>query len=315
MDELKNIAEKANNIIITGHIKPDGDCIGACIAAYSYLCKFYPDKNIKVYLENMSERFAFLDPDREIISNKLPVWKPDLAIVLDTSSADMLGEAAKLFRSAKTSLCIDHHISNKGYAKNNFIDANASSTCEILYSLLSNDDIDVKMAEALYIGIAFDTGVFKYSNTSRKTMEIAGKLIEKGIPFWNDIDKCFCQRTYIQAQLLGRTLLTSMLLMDGKCIFAVITRRMMEFYGARVEDTVGIIEQLRVTEGVEVAILLHETGRQEYKVSMRSNKYVDVNKIATYFGGGGHKKAAGFMMGGSVHDVVNNITEHIEAQL
>ncbi|HBA97564.1 MAG TPA: DHH family phosphoesterase [Lachnospiraceae bacterium] len=315
MDELKNIAEKAKDIIITGHMRPDGDCIGACIAVYSYLHKFYPDKNIKVYLENVPERFSFLDPDRQIISNILPEWQPDLVMVFDSSSAAMLGEAVKLFRSAKDSVCIDHHISNKGYAKINFIDGTASSTCEILYGLISDTDIDSKMAEALYMGIAFDTGVFRYSNTSRKTMEIAGKLIEKGIPFWDNIDKCFYQRTYIQAQLLGRTLLTSMLLMDGKCIFAVITRRMMEFYGASIEDTVGIIDQLRVTKGVEVAILLHETGKQEYKVSMRSNKYVDVNKIATYFGGGGHKKAAGFMMGGSVHDVVNNITEHIEAQL
>ncbi len=103
-----------------------------------------------------------------------------------------------------------------------------------------------------------------------------------------------------------------MRLMDGKCIVATITRRMMEFYGAQPEDVEGIIEQLRITKDVEVAILLYETGEQEYKVSMRSNKYVNVNKIATYFGGGGHIKAAGFTMRGSVHDVVNNITEHIE---
>lgn len=315
MDELKNIAEKAQDIIITGHTKPDGDCVGACIAAYNYLHNFYPEKNINVYLKELPERFAFLDPDGKIISNKLPEWHPNLVMVFDSSSAAMLGEAVKLFRSAKDSVCIDHHISNKGYAKTNFIDVSASSTCEVLYNLMSEDDIDLKIAEALYIGIAFDTGVFRYSNTSRKTMEIAAKLMEKGIPFWDYIDKCFYQRTYIQAQLLGRTLLTSMLLMDGKCIFAVITRRMMEFYGADIEDTVGIIEQLRITKGVEVAILLYETGKQEYRVSLRSNKYVDVNKIATYFGGGGHKKAAGFMMGGSVHDVVNNITEHIEAQL
>lgn len=315
MDELKNIAEKAQDIIITGHIKPDGDCVGACIAAYNYLHKFYPEKNINVYLKELPERFAFLDSNGKIISNKLPQCNPNLDMVFDSSSAAMLGEAVKLFRSAKDSVCIDHHISNKGYAKTNFIDVSASSTCEVLYNLMSEDDIDFKIAEALYIGIAFDTGVFRYSNTSRKTMEIAAKLMEKGIPFWDYIDKCFYQRTYIQAQLLGRTLLTSMLLMDGKCIFAVITRRMMEFYGASIEDTVGIIEQLRITKGVEVAILLYETGKQEYRVSLRSNKYVDVNKIAVYFGGGGHKKAAGFTMGGSVHDVVNNITEHIEAQI
>lgn len=315
MDELKNIAEKAHDIIIIGHTKPDGDCVGACIAAYKYLHKLYPDKNIKVYLEKMPERFAFLDPDKEIVSNELPKWQPDLAITFDSSSADMLGEAVKLFRSAKTSVCIDHHIGNKGYAKNNFIDVSASSTCEILYSLMSDDYIDINIAEALYIGIAFDTGVFRYSNTSKETMQIVSRLMGKGIPFWEDIDKCFFRKTYLQTQILGRVLLTSMLVMDGKCIFSVITKKMMEFYGASLEDTKGIVEHLRIIEGVEVAILLYETGQQEYKVSMRSNKCVNVNKIATYFGGGGHKRAAGFVMGGSIHDVVNNITEHIEAQL
>ena len=167
----------------------------------------------------------------------------------------------------------------------------------------------------MYIGILFDSGNFRYSNTSRKTMEIAGFLIEKGIPFWNYIDKCFYQRTYTQAQLLGRTLLESMRIMDGKCIVAVITRKMMRFYGAKTEDIDGIVDQLRITEGVEVAILLHEIGEQEYKVSLRSNDYVDVCQVATYYNGGGHIKAAGCTMSGSMHDVVNNLTKVLERQL
>lgn len=312
MSELKNIAKDAQDIIITGHKRPDGDCLGACVAAYHYLRSAYPEKNIKIYLENVPERFSFLDPDGQIVLTELPDSKFDLFIAFDSSSADMLGEAEKLLHSSKVTVCIDHHISNKGYAGQNILDPEASSTCEILYGLMDYNEIDTETAEALYTGIIFDSGVFRYSNTSKKTMEIAGSLIEKGIPFWDYVDRCFFQRTYTQAQLLGRTLLTSMRLMDGKCIVATITRRMMEFYGAQPEDVEGIIEQLRITKDVEVAILLYETGEQEYKVSMRSNKYVNVNKIATYFGGGGHIKAAGFTMRGSVHDVVNNITEHIE---
>ena len=308
MSELKNIVKDAQDIIITGHKRPDGDCIGACIAAYHYLKGSYPEKNIRVYLENVPERFSTF----KIVLTEVPDSQFDLFIAFDSGSADMLGEAEKLLHSAKVTVCIDHHVSNKGYAGHNILDPEASSTCEILYGLMDYNDIDTKTAEALYTGIIFDSGVFRYSNTSKKTMEIAGSLIEKGIPFWDYVDRCFFQRTYTQAQLLGRTLLTSMRLMDGKCIVATITRRMMEFYGAQPEDVEGIIEQLRITKDVEVAILLYETGEQEYKVSMRSNKYVNVNKIATYFGGGGHIKAAGFTMRGSVHDVVNNITEHIE---
>ena len=146
-------------------------------------------------------------------------------------------------------------------------------------------------------------------------MEIAGTLMEKGIPFWDYIDKCFYERTYTQAQLLGRTLLASMRVFDGKCIVATITRRMMEFYGAKTEDIEGIVDQLRITKGIEVAILLHETDEQCYKVSMRSNDYVDVGKVASYFNGGGHVKAAGCTMLGSIRDVINNLTEQRALQM
>lgn len=315
MNELKLIAEEAESILIAGHLRPDGDCTGACIATYHYLHHIYPEKKIMVYLELLPEVFQFMDEDRTIISTEVPSGKVDLFLSLDCSTPDRLGKAEELFYSAAKTACVDHHISNLGYAGSNFVKPKASSTCEVLFDLMGEEAIDQKIAEALYIGIIFDSGVFRFSNTSKHTMEIAGSLMEKGIPFWKYIDECFNQRTYTQTQLLGRTLLTSMRLMDGKCIVATITRRMMEFYGAVTEDIEGIIDQLRVTKGVEVALLLHETGEQEYKVSMRSNQYIDVSKIAVYFGGGGHVKAAGCTMRGSLHDVVNNITQHIETQM
>lgn len=315
MNELRIIAEEAQSILICGHKRPDGDCTGACIASYHYLKNIYPDKEIVAYLEVLPDRFAFMDEEEKIISHEVPKKPFDLVIALDSSTADCLGEAQNAFYQAKKTLCVDHHISNRSYAGQNFINANASSACEVLYEMMADEDIDEKIAEALYIGIIFDTGVFRYSNTSQKTMEIAGKLMDKGIPFWDYIDKCFYERTYTQTQLLGRTLLASMRVMDGKCIVAVITRRMMEFYGAQTEDIEGIVDQLRITKGVEVAILLHEIGEQQYKVSMRSNRYVDVSRVAAFFNGGGHVKAAGCVMQGSMHDVINNLTEHIEIQM
>lgn len=315
MSKLRSLSKEADSILIAGHLRPDGDCSGACIASYHYLHTIYPEKRIMVYMEKLPETFRFMDPEGSIVSNELPEEHVDLFLSVDCSSPDRLGKAEEIFYRAENTVCVDHHISNKGYASQNFVVPQASSTCEVLFDLMEKERIDTKIAEALYIGIIFDSGVFRYSNTSRHTMEIAGALMEKGIPFWKYIDECFYQRTYIQTQLLGRTLLTSMRLMDGKCIVATITRRMMEFYGAVTEDIDGIIDQLRVTQGVEVALLLHETGEQEYKVSMRSNHFVDVSKIAVYFGGGGHVKAAGCTMRGSLHDVVNNITKHIETQM
>lgn len=315
MCDLKTIAKDAGSIMIAGHIRPDGDCVGSCISTYLYLKKIYPEKEIKVYMEHLPETFAFLDEGSQIITNTLDEKDVDLFIALDSSTTDRLGEAEPLFLRAGKTVCIDHHISNKAYAGENYIEPEASSTCEVLFGLMDETLIDREIATPLYLGIIFDSGVFRYSNTSRRTLEIAGKLIETGIPFWDYIDKCFYERTYTQTQLLGRTLLGSMRVMDGKIIVATITRRMMEFYEAETEDIDGIIDQMRITKGVEVAILLHEVGEQAYKVSMRSNEYVDVSRIAAYFGGGGHKKAAGCTMQGSVHDVFNNLTEHIEMQM
>lgn len=315
MNSLKNISQGADSILIAGHLRPDGDCTGACIATWRYLKDLYPKKEISVYMEQLPTTFHFMDSERKIISDTLPQEPVDLFLALDSSTPDRLGEAHRCFLQAKETVCIDHHVSNVGYAAENIVNPDASSTCEVLYDMMEEERITRDIAEALYIGIIFDSGVFRHSNTTRHTMEIAGKLMEKGIPFGRYIDECFYQRTYIQTQLLGRTLLTSMRLMDEKCIVACITRRMMEFYGAKTEDIEGIIDQLRVTKGVEVALLLHELDDQEYKVSMRSNSDVDVSKIAVYFGGGGHVKAAGCTMHGSIHDVINNITEHIEMQL
>ena len=287
MNELNKAIDEAKKIIIAGHVRPDGDCIGACVALQRYIKRFYPEKNVCVYIETVPEVFQFMDDKKDIFSNSVPQDKFDLFIALDCSSPDRLGDAQKAFYNAKSTMCIDHHISNRCYAGVNIVEADASSTCEVLYCLMSEDEkfsnslnkanitdailslendkkLEFEIARALYIGIIFDTGVFRYSNTSKKTMEIAGKLIETGIPFWKYIDECFLQRTYTQTQLLGRTLLASMRVMDGKCIVATITRRMMEFYEAKTEDIEGIIDQLRITQGVEVAILLHEIGDQEY---------------------------------------------------
>ena len=315
MTGLREIAQGAKTILIAGHLRPDGDCVGAAAAAYLYLKKIYPEAQISAYVEKVPEVYRFLDPEHSIFVEKLPEGPVDLFLSLDSSSKDRLGEAERLFDTAGRTACIDHHVSNLGYARENFVEAGSSSACEVLYGLMEEELIDTRIAEAIYIGIIMDTGVFRYSNTSKKTMEIAGSLMEKGVPFWKYIDECFYQRTYTQTQLLGRTLLTSMRLMEGRVIVATVTRRMLEFYGAQTEDIEGIIDQLRVTKGVEVALLLQEIDDQQYKVSMRSNTFVDVSKIAVYFGGGGHVKAAGCTMRGSLHDVVNNITEHFEFQM
>ena len=306
------------SIAIAGHIRPDGDCVGSCTALYLYLKQnshvFNIDR-IDVYLEAFGNEFNVLAGTEEIKHTYDTEYSYDVFISLDCGSLDRLGNAIKYFNTAKKTINIDHHISNQSFAQVNHIIADASSTCEVLFTLMEEALISKSIAEALYVGMIHDTGVFKHSNTSENTMKIAGKLISKGINFSSLIDDSFYSKTYMQNQILGRCLMESILVLDGKVVFASINRRMIDFYGAASADLDGIIDQLRVTKGTEVAIFIYETDFHEFKVSMRSNGEVNVSKIAVYFGGGGHIKAAGCTMRGSVHDVINNITPHIEAQL
>lgn len=304
--------ENANTIAIGGHIRPDGDCVGSCMGLFGYLSDHYPEKKVCVYLEEIPEAFDYLKIE-EAMSEKADRY--DLFIALDCGSIDRLGEAQSVFEKASDTICVDHHISNTNFAKENIVKADASSTCEILCELLPMDEIGTFSATAFYTGIIHDTGVFKHSNTSKKTMEMAGSLVEKGIPFGKIIDESFYMKTYRQLQIMGRCLLESIRVMDGRCIVSVVTKQMMDFYGAKSSDLDGIIDELRTTQGVEVAVLLTEKETLEFKVSMRSNQIVDVSKIAVFFGGGGHVRAAGCTIKGSSYDVINNLTEHIEKQL
>lgn len=313
----KEIME-AKKIAIAGHIRPDGDCIGSCTALYLYLKQNKADlmfEQLDVFLEPFGNEYRILTGVDDIKHTYGTDETYDVFISLDCGSLDRLGAATKYYNTAKKTINIDHHISNNQFAMVNHVVANASSTCEVLYDLFDEERITKEIAENLYVGLAHDTGVFKHSNTSENTMRAVGKLISKGIDFSRLIDETFYSKTYVQNQLLGRCLMESILVLDGRVIVSSISRRMLDFYEATHSDLDGIIDQLRVTKGVEVAIFIYESNFHEYKVSMRSNGDVNVSKIAVYFGGGGHIKAAGCTMIGSAYDVINNLTPHIEAQL
>lgn len=315
MNNILKQIHGAKSIGITGHIGPDGDCVGSCMSLYNYLLSNCNGVEIDVYLESVPKVFSVFKNIEKVNTTYDKNIEYDVFITLDCAALDRIGLADKYFKYAKQTICIDHHISNTDFADKNHIVSNASSTCEILYTLFEDDKIDASVANSLYTGIICDTGVFKHSNTSEETMNIAGRLISKGVKPYKIIDELFYNKTYTQNQILGRCLLESIMVLNNKCIVSSINKKEMDFYGANSKDLEGIIDQLRVTEGIEVAILLYETDFHEYKVSMRANDYVDVSKIATYFGGGGHIKASGCTMRGSSHDVINNILKHIEVQL
>ena len=315
MIRLKNELANVKTVAISGHIRPDGDCIGSCLGVWNYIQDNYPDIQADVYLEQIVSKFRFLKGADLVKTDCSEERNYDLFISLDASDRERLGEAVKYLDTAKRSVCVDHHITNPGFADENWIVADASSASELAWEIMEEKKISKNTAEALYMGIAHDTGVFQYSNTSPKTMQIAGSLIAKGINFSQIVDNTFYKKTYIQNQILGRALVESILLLDGRVIAGRLREKDMEFYGATPADLDGIVSQLQVTEGVEVAIFLYETGNHEYKVSLRSNGPVDVSAVCAYFGGGGHVKAAGCTMHGTIYDVINNLTLHIEQQL
>ena len=313
--KLMEMVEAAGTIAIAGHVRPDGDCVGSCLAVCNYITEQYPEKTVDVYLETPPVKFSYLKQFEWISSDSNTGKQYELCICLDSGDRERLGNNVVYLDTAKTSICIDHHITNKGYAASNFVNASASATCEFLYDFLDEEKISKEVAECIYTGIIHDTNVFKNSNTTAKTMEVAGVMMEKGINFSQIIDGSFYKKTYVQNQIMGRAVLESVLFLDGKCIFSVVRKQDMDFYGVEASDLDGIVDQLRVTDGVEVAIFLHETENHVYKVSMRSNNFVNVSKVASFFGGGGHVRAAGCTMSGSVHDVINNLSALIEKQI
>jgi phosphoesterase RecJ-like protein len=305
----------ASTIVISGHIRPDGDCVGSCMAMYQYLSKALPTSDIRIFLEEPADIFSIIKDFDKIDSTFKFEGEADVMIALDCEKS-RLGDAEGIFDSAKKRINIDHHVSNiVGCGDVNYCIPGLSSTAELVYDLMDKEYMDKDIATAIYIGIAHDTGVFKYSNTSPKTLRIVADLIEYGFDFPAIIDETFYEKTYTQNQLIGRALLESILFMDGKCIVSCITKKTLDFYSATAKDLVGVINQLRIIKGIECAVFMYETGNLEYKVSLRSCHYVDVAKIATYFGGGGHERAAGCSMNGTFYDVINNISAQIELQI
>lgn len=314
MGRLEELLEGVKTVALSGHIRPDGDCVGSVMAIYQYIKKNMPNLEVKVFLETPSSVFQCIQGIDDIDSGMETIQEFDVFIALDCS-ADRLGDAEPIFKTAKRRVNIDHHVSNSGCGEVNIVVSDASSTCEVVYELMDFEKLDEEIAKSLYIGMIHDTGVFKYSNTSPKTLKIAAELIGFGFDFTRIIDETFYEKTYLQTLVCGKAVSKSVRFMDEKCIFSVVDKEMMEFYGVGPKDLDGVINQLRTVRGIECAIFMYQTGSMEYKVSMRSNQYVNVAAIASFFGGGGHIRAAGCTMKGTAHDVINNLSAQIALQI
>lgn len=315
MFDIEKELKETVSIGVAGHIRPDGDCVGSATAIYGYLKKLFPDKKIDLYLESFNLAFGFLYGAEEARQDIGPDISYDAFVVVDCADESRIGVAHDAFWRAEKKIVIDHHISNNGYGDISCVDETASSTCEMIFRLIAPEKLDMQIAEALYLGMIHDTGIFQYSNTSAATLSAAAVLVSTGIDTARIIDETFYQKTYAQNLLLGRVLLASQLLLEGRCILSAVSQEEMEAYGVSARDFDGVVSQLRVTKGVEVAVLMYEVEPGNYKVSFRSNRSADVNKIASAFGGGGHIKAAGCNIAGPQWEAIARIVKEVEKEL
>lgn len=315
MKDLASQLEQVKTVAIAGHVRPDGDCVGSCLATYNYIRTWYPKIEADIYLEPIPNIFKFLKNADQIRNTCESDKVYDLCIVQDCGDTGRLGAAVKYFETAGKTICIDHHVSNDSFADENHIFPEVSSTSELIFGLLEEEKITKEIAECIYVGMVHDTGVFQYSSTTARTMNIAGKLMEKGIDFTKIVDETFYTKTFEQNKILGQALRNSQLYLDGSCIAAAITKAEMEQYQVLPKHLDGIVSQLRVTKGVELAIFLYENEDGSWKASMRSNGTVDVAAIAMNHHGGGHVRAAGATMTGTAAEVIETLCRDMQVQL
>lgn len=316
MDLIKE-CEGAKKIGISGHVRPDGDCVGGCLALSLYLRSSLPGAEVTVFLEKPSEIFREIAGFEQIV-----ILEPDapcketmdVFFVLDCMP-DRIGSAQRYYETAAKKINIDHHISNPGCGDVHLVRPQVGAVCEVLYDLMEPGRLNEDIALALYIGIIHDTGVFQYSNTTSDTLKRAAHLIGFGFDFPRLIQETFYQKTWLQTRLCGQVLAGSRLFLDGQCAVGMMSRETMEELGAVPADLEGIVNQLRNVKGVHCAVFLYETGEQECKISLRSDEKVDAARVAARLGGGGHVRAAGCTVKGSAQDCLEQVVRLVAEQL
>ncbi|SHJ90870.1 DHH family phosphoesterase [Paramaledivibacter caminithermalis] len=306
--DIVNILRGRKHVIILPHILPDGDTLGSSLALANALRDIGNDTLI-ILDDDIPSNLKFLidNDNNNIMSTKSFLnldMKPDLIVTIDTSDVDRLGDRYKLLGLCEEILNIDHHITNRNYGKYNYVDAEASSCGEIIYEITKCLDIELSkdISTYLYVALSTDTGSFKYSNTSPKTLRIAANLLEAGIDTNYIITELYQNRPINKIKLLSDALNNLERFYDGRLSLMYISLQVFESNNLSPGDADGIIEYARDIEGVEVAVLLKELSPNEIKVGFRSKYDIDVSAIAEEFNGGGHKKASGC----TIFDTIEN---------
>ena len=305
LKEVGKLLMDADSLIICFHVGPDGDALGSSLGLARYLIK--QGKAVKVFVDDViNDHYKFM-PGLDLVQRPVlgEVHEADLFVVLDLSSIDRVGIVKDCVK-AKTLLNIDHHISNVKFADYLYLDANASSTGEILCELFAEMgwEMDEVIANLFYTAIVTDCGSFKYSCTSPKTMRMAANLIERGV-HPEEINEAIDTQSRATMELLAKVLPSLAFAYEGRVAYLSIPN---DLYDKNIH-TDSFVNYPRYIEGVDVAFMVKAIEPELTRVSLRSTKAVDVAQIAFSLGGGGHMRAAGCSIKAPMDEAIKIILE------
>lgn len=309
LEEIK----KAKKIVILTHENPDGDAIGSSLGMYIALRKM--GKEPDIIIPELPRAYNFL-PEIENVKKEGQKEPYDLAIALDCVTIKMLNGWANYFEDAKVKVTIDHHGTNTMYGDYNYVNPDAPACAQTLISIIQyfGVEIDKKIGTCLLTGIITDTGGFQYQSTTPETFEFAAELLQTGVNVSDVYKRVMNTMTKANFELRKRAIERMEFFKEGKIAFTYVTKEDIEEANAETGDFEGIVEEGRNIEGVEVSIFLRET-QKGFKVSLRSNDYVNVSDVCLLFGGGGHIHAAGCTIAQSLEQVKEKIVNEVKVHI
>lgn len=314
--KLLKLFKQNSSFIISGHINPEGDSIGSCLALALGLKKMGKKDVCVVSRDPIPEAMRFL-PSSKTIKQRPPKKKFDVAIIVDCNEVARTGFDG--FNAGKLAV-IDHHVLPSGAAKADFfrsvsaslVDPDAAAAGLLVYHVLTalKVPIDRNMATNLYTAILTDTGGFRYSNASAEALKVASRMVESGARPWDISKKIYESVPYRSMKLLGLSLAT----LERKNGIAWIktTKAMFKKTSTTAEHSEDFVDFPRKVKGVEVAVFFRQDSGRSYKLSLRSKGRINVQKIAKSFGGGGHVAAAGCTIRGSLIEVQDKVFKAVK---
>ena len=313
LDNILEEIKKADTILLLAHENPDGDAIGSVLAMHLALKKI--GKKSDILMDDLPKTYDFL-PGMKDVKKENNIEKYDLVIALDASTVKVLGNYAEKFENAKCKIVIDHHGTNTMFGDLNYVDQESPACCQILLVLFSyfNIELDKDIGTCILAGIITDTGGFRYDGVTAETFQFVAKLSEIGVKIPMVYQRVYASMPKTKFDLLRIAINRLEFLYDGKVAYTYITKQDEEKVNAQSGDHDGIVEKGRDVEGVEVSVFLRETPKG-IKASLRSKEYVNVAEIGRIFGGGGHVRAAGCTVQGSIEQVKLQILNQIKAVL